>query len=115
MVMGALYEIYGVDLAHLLEDCEFDLRNAFSCWISKEITNPKFSRLLCVGMLAPEFSIEEIIENVFVALSVLGAKGFEIGAFAVPLLGTTSLRLDPVSIIDPLLHHSLEHMRSRHL
>jgi hypothetical protein len=110
-VIGALHDTYGIRLEDLVQDCEFDLRDAFCCWISRELPNPVFGRLLCVEMFRSGFSIEEVIQNVFVALSVLEAKGIQVEEFALPLLGTGSLGIKPASVIRPLLDYSLEHLK----
>lgn len=109
-VIGALHENFGINLTALLQDCEFDLRSAFNCWISKEIPNPVFKRLLCVEMLDPDSSIDEVIQNMFVALSILEAKGILVQEFASPLVGTGALAIDPVAVIKPLLNYSLEYL-----
>ena len=49
-VFGALYR-KGISVDELAKDKEVDLRGAFSCWLSKEISDPPegihFNRLLC--------------------------------------------------------------------
>ncbi len=110
-VVGALYENHQIRLESLLEDCEFDLRKYFSCWVSKEIENPKFKRLLCVEMLSLSFTTGEVIKNVFIILSILEAKGIVIQSVALPLLGTGSLSINPDKVIKALLNNSLEHLQ----
>jgi O-acetyl-ADP-ribose deacetylase (regulator of RNase III) len=110
-VVGALFENHQINLQNLKEDCEFDLRKPFSCWVSKEIPNPKFKRILCVEMLDPSFTTEEVIKNVFVTLSILEAKGISVQKFASPLLGTGTLSLDPGLVIKTLLDNSLEYLK----
>jgi hypothetical protein len=45
-------------------------------------------------MLAPSFTTEEVIANVFVTLSILEAKCISVQKFASPILGTGTLSLD---------------------
>lgn len=110
-VVGALYLNHGIRLDRLLSNCAFDLRSALCCWVSEELSNLLFSRILCVELLDRGFSVEEVLQNVFVVLSMLEAKGVPIRTFALPLLGTGNVDLDLALVIRTLLHCALDHLR----
>jgi O-acetyl-ADP-ribose deacetylase (regulator of RNase III) len=118
-VVGALFENHKINLEELLDRCEFDLREPFSCWVSKEISNPKFKRLLCAEILYSmdkETDIQEIIESVFIILSILESKEIEIKTIALPLLGTGILSNDINWVIKSILDYSLKYLqRSQYL
>ncbi len=109
-VVGALIKNHQFDLFDLVSNCEFDLRPIFGCWVSKEIPNAAYKRLLCAELLG-EFDAEEIIENVFVMLSILEAKGITIKEFALPVFGVGRLELDFNEIVKPLLEYSLKYLQ----
>lgn len=110
-VAGALFENHRIDLARLLSSCRFDLRVALCCWVSEELSNLPLRRILCVELLDSGFTAEDAIQNVFVVLSMLEAKGIKVRQFALPLLGAGYLALDSGLVIRTLLRHSLDHMR----
>lgn len=73
-VMGTLEENHGIDVQVLADECEFDLRDAFGCWVSRRLNSSRIGRILCIRMVGGDLDLDEAIENVFVVLSVLEAK-----------------------------------------
>jgi len=119
-VIGSLFENHNIELEEFREQSEFDLRNPFNCWISKEIANPKIRRLLCLEMhrksRSTEHEIKDLIENIFVALSILESKEIVVKTIALPLLGTGVMSFDVNLVIKYLLDYSLKHLqRSQYL
>ena len=70
-VVGALHTNLKLDLAELRKDSEFDLRRSFGCWVSKELPIDEIKRILCVELFGGYISNAEVIQNVFVMLSIL--------------------------------------------
>lgn len=110
-VAGALASKFELDLKELVGEAEFDLRENFGCWVSKELSLNVAKRLLCVELYGRNISIKEALENVFVMLSILEAKGIKVKHFALPLLGTGNLKLDANDIINTLLSQSINYLR----
>src|ERR1700733_14934138 len=55
-------------------------------------------------------TVEEAIENVFVALGVLDAKSIEIGTVLLPLFGAGGMELYPERIMNALLTSAKKHL-----
>src|SRR6266699_652361 len=115
-VIGALYRNLGVSIKQMAMECEYDLRNAFSIWISSPMSGFKFKRILCVEIIGSQFQLADVLENLFVGMAILEAKGVEISSLALPILGAGRERLDPktvMRILLPAAQRALE--RSLHL
>ena len=114
-VMGALWENHGLSLrknppSRELIDAEFDLRNPFGIWVTRELTRLPCRRILCVELvgrlnheLKPGKQLEEALQNVFVGLAILESKGIAVRQLAMPLLGTGQQGIDPLEVIGPLV------------
>ena len=102
-LVGAMWETLCLDVSSCRRDAEFDLTSALGVWISRPLQGYSFSRLLCAEFLGTALAIPDVIENVFVGLSILEAKGGTVAKVALPVLGAGSQGLDPRQIIRPLL------------
>ena len=102
-VVGAMWETLRLDASSCRRDAEFDLTSALGVWISRPLHGFPFSRLLCAEFLGTALAIPDVIDNVFVGLSILEAKGGAVAKVALPVLGAGSQGLDPRQIIKPLL------------
>lgn len=102
-VISALSSAYSLDVAKCRAEAAYDLTSALGVWISKPLTGCPFTRLLCVEISGTPIPVHESIENVFVGLSVLEAKGGSVGAIALPVLGAGSMNIDSREIVRPLL------------
>src|SRR5258708_22195740 len=102
-VVGGLLDEFGLDVSFYRRDADFDLTSALGIWISRALDGYPFSRLLCAEFLGTALAIPDVIDNVFVSLSILEAKGGAVANVALPVLGTGSQGLDPRQIIKPLL------------
>jgi hypothetical protein len=109
-VIGSLKSNLGIDVATLRLECQLDWTQAFGCWVSKEIPNSPFRRILCVEILGTSFDLREAIENVFAVLSALEAKGFRFRSIALPLLGAGQQEFQASEVMGPLLEHAFDHM-----
>jgi hypothetical protein len=115
-VFAALREKHGVDVRELARDAEYDFRRSLGVWVSKQQAGGVFSRLLCVELIGAAQPISEILNNAFAALTLLEAKGEEIGRVAMPVLGAGSQGLDSDQMISLLLTQSKRYAeRSRSL
>lgn len=114
-VIGALKENHGISLqkngpGRALIDAEFDLRDQFGIWITRELPGAPSRRILCVELVGRiddqrEVSqqLQSLLENVFVGLAVLEAKGIKIRQLALPLLGTGQQEIAPLDVVGPLI------------
>src|SRR4051794_32576381 len=55
----------GINVSSLANNCEFDLRNTFSLWVSRELHRRHFKRLICLEFFGSRLSASEVIENIF--------------------------------------------------
>ncbi|HEX6186136.1 MAG TPA: hypothetical protein VFZ44_19765, partial [Pyrinomonadaceae bacterium] len=114
-VIRALRDNCGVEVGELARRPEFNLKEGFNCWVARLPGDAKFRRLLCVEFTGGE-EPREVIENLFVTLSVLDMKGVKVGTLALPILGTGNQVLSPEKVIKALLDSSLSYMnRSQNL
>src|SRR6185436_11866613 len=93
-----------------------DFRDSLGCWIAKVNQRSQFTRIACVEITGGRLEISELIENLFVALSILEMKGVQIRNFALPVLGAGMQALDPDEMITALLNSMKKHRDNlRHL
>jgi O-acetyl-ADP-ribose deacetylase (regulator of RNase III) len=108
-VIGALHDNCGVEVGELARRPEFNLKDVFNCWVARLPGDGKFRRVLCVEF-ADGDEPREVIENLFVTLSVLEVKGIKVGTLALPILGTGNQVLSPEKIIKALLDSAQKYM-----
>jgi hypothetical protein len=65
---------------------------------------------VCVETLRGPQQIQTTLENIFVFLAALEAKGIELGTFALPVLGAGNQRIDPARVIGVLVPAALKHL-----
>jgi hypothetical protein len=115
-LIGALARNCAISVRELSESCEYDFRDSLGCWIAKVPQPSKFGRIACVDITGGRLEISELIENLFVALSILEMKGVNIRNFALPVLGAGMQALDPDEMITALLNSMKKHRDNlRHL
>jgi hypothetical protein len=102
-VVGAMWERLQLDMYSCRRKAELDLTSALGVWISRPLHGYPFSRLLCAELLGTALPIPGVIDNVFVGLSILEAKGGAVAKVALPVLGAGSQGLDSRQVIKPLL------------
>jgi hypothetical protein len=113
-LIGAL-ERKGLSTKTLSLDKDVDLREAYSCWLSKEFTpaDPglRFKRLMCFEPLA-RGNPPEVIGDIFRALIPVIAAHPEIKSMALPLVATGDQRHHITSILPPLLESAIHWFRN---
>lgn len=116
-VVRALKQEHSISVDDLAEDPELDFRDSFGCWLSDSLTDVPFQRILCVETpndAPPDTAIEEAVDNLFVMLSVMEAKGYVVETLAMPLLGAGSQSFLPQVILQNLLPSALEWLQRAH-
>ncbi len=115
-LIGALDGNCGISVLELSKSPEYDFRDSLGCWIAKVNQPSQFTRIACVEIKGGRLEISELIENLFVALSILEMKGVNISNFALPVLGAGMQALDPEEMITALLASMKKHRDNlRHL
>lgn len=115
-VIGALHRKSGVSVEALSAQREYDFVDALGCWVAKAPAGANFERLLCAEFVGGKFDLGEVIENVFVVLSMLGLKGVRTQTLALPALGAGNQQQSLSVVIKALLDSSQKHMNhSPHL
>ena len=99
----ALHHNLGIDMTEEHKNPYMDLTQSLSIWISRELANSKFNRILCAEITGAEIHIEEVFENVFAGISLMEAKGIKVESLAMPLLGTGHQGIPVEEVIPPLL------------
>ncbi|MGB8507478.1 MAG: DUF4145 domain-containing protein [Pyrinomonadaceae bacterium] len=109
-VIGALSENCLIDVEALAGKREFDLVETFGCWVAKATPNTKFERILCAELVGGRLDISEVVENLFIVLSILEMKGIKPQTLALPVLGAGNQKLNAETMIKELLDRSLSFM-----
>lgn len=109
-VIGALRDNCQIDVKALAEQPEYDLVDAFGCWVAKAVPDTKFERIVCVESFDEESKLDEVLANLFIVLSILGLKGISVETLALPILGAGMQGLKPDLVIRALLNCSLKYL-----
>jgi len=102
-VISALSQDLNISVQELRQNCAFDLTTPMGIWVSKEISSKQFRRILCVELIGSGLELKELLENVFVGIAILEAKGITVGSMVLPILGAGSQELEPSEVISSLL------------
>ena len=116
-VLGSLSECHGVSVRDEAIAPAVDLRKQFGIWVTRQFEALPFNRILCVEItdfqlepsVTPNFSAA--IENVFVGLAILEAKGACITSMALPFLGTGNQKIPHEQIVTPLIEKTVAALR----
>lgn len=104
-LVGALHQ-RGISLMALAQDKAVDLRQAFSCWMSKGIASDEpginFKRILCFEPLARGHPTE-VIGDIFQSLMPFVHGNPPIKSIAMPLVATGNQNVPLVDMLEPLL------------
>jgi hypothetical protein len=109
-VIEALWRNCQINVQELSERRELDLIDTFGCWVAKAKPNTEFERLVCAELVGGKLKISEVIENLFIVLSILEMKGVKVQTLALPVLGTGNQQQEPEIVIKELLNNSLKYM-----
>ncbi|WP_372365702.1 TIR domain-containing protein [Candidatus Uabimicrobium sp. HlEnr_7] len=113
-LIGALNK-KNVSVGRLALDKEVDLRESFSCWISKEISQERcsvnFKRILCFEPRKNRTQIAEVIGDIFQSLIAFLSDSTQERNVAMPLVSTGKRRA-PVSSVLPSLIEAAAHWLS---
>ncbi|MFO1326072.1 MAG: DUF4145 domain-containing protein [Rubrivivax sp.] len=102
-VFASMEARLGINVRPLSEDPALDLRDALGVWVSKALPDQPFARLVCCELLRSKLPVEEVLQNVFVALLMLEAKSIPVRTVAMPVLGAGSQQLSSDAVIRQLL------------
>ncbi len=113
-LIGALAR-KGISVASLAEEKAEDLREYFSCWLSREIRSQDngtyYRRILCFEPLK-RGQPPEMVGDIFRALAPILGANTEIKSIAMPIVAAGDQEHDVVEILEPLLAaavHWMEH------
>jgi len=113
-LIGSLYQ-KGLSVETLANNKEEDLRDNFSCWLSREIKSKNrdlhFHRLLCFEPLK-RGSPPEVVGDIFRALAPILGAHTDIKSIAMPIVAAGDRGYDVTQMLNPLLEaavHWMEH------
>jgi hypothetical protein len=105
-LIGAL-DRRGISVRRLAEEKEADLRDAFSSWVSKDLSarhpDAGFRRILCFEPPA-RGRAAEVVGDIFRALMPIALGDHPVRSVALPLVATGDRRQDPAAMLEALLH-----------
>lgn len=105
----------GVSIEALAMDKEVDLRQAFSCWLSKEIIKPdpgiSFKRVLCYEPDDPS-KAAELVGDIFRSLAPFLGGSFPIRTVSTPLLASGQLMESKKVMLQHLVEAAVHWMSS---
>ncbi|BBM85792.1 toll/interleukin-1 receptor domain-containing protein [Candidatus Uabimicrobium amorphum] len=103
-LIGALSD-QGVSVGKLAKDKESDLRDTFSCWLSKEVENKgvNFKKILCFEPRKREQHVPEVIGDIFQSLIAFLSNSESLQDVAMPLVATGSQRASKNEILTALV------------
>lgn len=110
-VIGAFYE-NGIDIETLSNKPLIDLRNNFGVWVSEKMDNNLlFNHLICLEIIGMDFTLGELLENLFSVISILEVRKMKVESIALPILGTGNQMLELNKVIPILLESSLDFLK----
>ena len=113
-VIGSLYQ-KGVSVEKLAQNKEVDLRHAFSCWISHEISDPpqgiRFKRILCYEP-AETAKSAELVGDIFRSLAPFLGGQFQVHTVATPLVASGFQRVSKKEILEQLVETAVHWISS---
>ncbi|WP_372365703.1 toll/interleukin-1 receptor domain-containing protein [Candidatus Uabimicrobium sp. HlEnr_7] len=107
-LIGALDE-KGVWVGALAADKEADLRDSFSCWLSKKITSTRknaeinFERIMCFEPKGDREQVPEVVGDIFQSLIAFLSNSDSLKNVAMPLVGTGNQQADLDSVLPALI------------
>jgi hypothetical protein len=110
-LIGAL-DRKGISVEELAQDKAVDLREYFSCWLSRDLSasypDCGFKRILCFEPVLPD--VHQVIDHLFQSLApFLGGKT-PLSTVAMPLVATRSLGASVREIITSVVHEAVNWM-----
>ncbi|MGE3507187.1 MAG: hypothetical protein AB7M05_21060 [Alphaproteobacteria bacterium] len=87
----------------MAQEPEFDFRDSLGVWCSKALTGHPFTRIVCADIIGSTASAAEVLENVFVGLTVLEAKQAPVARVALPVLGAGYQLMSPAIAAQELI------------
>ncbi|GEM_PF-931551 len=100
-LIGALKE-KGISVDNLAKDKSVDLRDNFSCWLSKEIHGRSFKRILCFEPLV-RGNASEVVGDIFQSLMPFVFSDPPIKNIALPLVACGNQREPIGSLFEPMV------------
>ena len=117
-VIADLEENMGIPVAELAASPLLDLRNSMNCWISEEIKDKSISYLGCVEHIAGKIievgAPDDVISNLFGAISMLFYKGINITTIAMPILGAGLQGASLEKVLPVLVESSINALKHNH-
>jgi len=108
-LIGALHR-KGLSVAALAQDKGVDLRNNFSCWLSKPVSpaDPglRFTRILCFEP-SRRGAPPEVVGDIFRALMPILAEAPDINSIALPIVAAGNQGCSVAEMLPPLLDAAL--------
>lgn len=102
-----MHEKMGLDIGELVKDIDIDFRRVCNCWLSRALGECDFKRLLVIEFPYKQNRSAEIIEQAFLAIPIIAAKGIPVSRICMPMLSAGIQKQHPEDIVRPILESSL--------
>ena len=109
-IIGQLYR-KGIDVGLLSKRPSLDFRDSLGIWVSKELENKSFKRIICVELIGTNNLFIESVRNLFAVISALEIQGQKNRSIALPMIGAGDQSIDEKLVIPTLLDVSLDFLR----
>lgn len=114
-LIGALHA-RGLSVQKLSEDKEYDLRNHFSCWLSKPVPEGlglPFTRVLCFETPRPVSTAADRVDDIFRALApFIGHVETPVTSVIMPPVTAGDQGVDVRDVVEPLIRAAQHWMRT---
>lgn len=100
-----------VYIEKLSKDPLFNFKDSLGLWISKDLIDKNFKKIICLELVGNSYSFQNAIKNMFSAISIMEIQGYENQILALPLLGTGLQNFETSLVIQTLIEESLDFLK----
>ena len=109
-IIGQLYK-KGINVNKLSERPSLDFRESLGIWVSEQLQNKTYKRIICVEITGSNNSFIVSVRNLFAVISALEIQGQENVSIALPMIGAGDQSINSDLVISSLLDVSLDFLR----
>ena len=109
-IIGQLHK-KGVNIEQLSKNPTMDFRESLGIWVSEEMEDKFFKKIICVEIIGSNNSFIDAVKNLFAVISTLEIQGQKNASIALPMLGAGDQSINDEVVISSLLEVSLEFLK----